>query len=197
MYNENSTEVNARGNWWGDVTGPYNDTLNPDGQGDNVGNGVIFDPWRSTQGQGEIIAPIRSGTLVQGDSLRFMGSDFEDPTAGYLWEFDEDRTSAAQNPGIVNFPTAGTLEVQFHAVINGTPDPYPDTRAFSVVADTGSYPDLQVVGMTIPDSMAAGQPATIAYNVRNTSSSAITGISWKDALYFSEDSYLDISDIHL
>lgn len=35
----------ARENWWGDSTGPYHPSLNPEGQGTEVGNGVIFEPW--------------------------------------------------------------------------------------------------------------------------------------------------------
>lgn len=35
----------ARCNWWGDDSGPYNATLNPAGQGDQVSDGVIFSPW--------------------------------------------------------------------------------------------------------------------------------------------------------
>lgn len=35
----------ARENWWGDSTGPYHPSLNPEGHGTEVGNGVIFEPW--------------------------------------------------------------------------------------------------------------------------------------------------------
>jgi hypothetical protein len=35
----------ARENWWGDSTGPYNGVLNPEGLGAEVGNGVLFIPW--------------------------------------------------------------------------------------------------------------------------------------------------------
>ncbi|MCB1060779.1 MAG: T9SS type A sorting domain-containing protein [Calditrichaeota bacterium] len=35
----------ARENWWGDSTGPYSPTFNPNGQGTEVGNGVEFVPW--------------------------------------------------------------------------------------------------------------------------------------------------------
>ena len=37
--------LDARWNWWGDSTGPYHSALNPAGQGDMVGNGVLFTPW--------------------------------------------------------------------------------------------------------------------------------------------------------
>ncbi len=32
-------------NYWGAANGPYHATLNPTGQGDKVGNGVLFTPW--------------------------------------------------------------------------------------------------------------------------------------------------------
>ena len=32
-------------NYWGDPSGPYHPTLNPDGLGDAVGDSVLFDPW--------------------------------------------------------------------------------------------------------------------------------------------------------
>ncbi len=35
----------ARENWWGDSTGPFNSALNPNGMGSEVGNGVEFIPW--------------------------------------------------------------------------------------------------------------------------------------------------------
>jgi hypothetical protein len=37
--------VDAKFNWWGDSTGPYHPTLNPDGLGDQVGNNITFIPW--------------------------------------------------------------------------------------------------------------------------------------------------------
>ncbi len=39
------SRIDARWNWWGDSTGPYHPSLNPDGQGGEIGSGVIFDPW--------------------------------------------------------------------------------------------------------------------------------------------------------
>ncbi|MBK6765589.1 MAG: T9SS type A sorting domain-containing protein [bacterium] len=39
------TVADARWNWWGESTGPYNAANNPDGQGSGVGNSIQFDPW--------------------------------------------------------------------------------------------------------------------------------------------------------
>lgn len=35
----------ARENWWGDSTGPYNINENPEGRGSEVASGVLFVPW--------------------------------------------------------------------------------------------------------------------------------------------------------
>jgi len=40
--------VDARNSWWDHETGPFHPELNPEGQGNRVGNGVLFDPWSST-----------------------------------------------------------------------------------------------------------------------------------------------------
>jgi len=32
-------------NWWGDPSGPYHPTENPDGQGDEIYGDILFDPW--------------------------------------------------------------------------------------------------------------------------------------------------------
>jgi hypothetical protein len=37
--------VDARYNWWGDPSGPHHPTLNPDGMGKDVTDGVWFEPW--------------------------------------------------------------------------------------------------------------------------------------------------------
>jgi hypothetical protein len=37
--------VNATYNWWGDPSGPYHPTLNPNGTGDRISDNVLFKPW--------------------------------------------------------------------------------------------------------------------------------------------------------
>ena len=46
---------NARGNWWGDSTGPDNSTTNPGGKGNQVSDDVNFSPWVS---QAIVIQPV-------------------------------------------------------------------------------------------------------------------------------------------
>jgi len=37
--------IDARNNWWGDPTGPNHLEQNPNGQGQSVSDGVLFNPW--------------------------------------------------------------------------------------------------------------------------------------------------------
>lgn len=41
--------LDAQYNWWGDLTGPYHQTLNPTGLGDKVSDNVNFEPWLLTE----------------------------------------------------------------------------------------------------------------------------------------------------
>lgn len=38
-------EVNATDNWWGNASGPYHSTTNPNGTGNAVSDNVLYEPW--------------------------------------------------------------------------------------------------------------------------------------------------------
>lgn len=42
----NEVMIDARYNWWGTSFGPYHPTLNPEGEGDNVTDEILFSPWQ-------------------------------------------------------------------------------------------------------------------------------------------------------
>lgn len=45
LLNETGQVIYARYNWWGDASGPYHPSLNPDGLGNRVGDNVNFEFW--------------------------------------------------------------------------------------------------------------------------------------------------------
>ncbi|MCK4613963.1 MAG: right-handed parallel beta-helix repeat-containing protein, partial [Thermoplasmata archaeon] len=49
VTNNDGVTINATENWWGNNSGPYHLTLNPEGTGDNVTDDVLFDPWTGKQ----------------------------------------------------------------------------------------------------------------------------------------------------
>jgi hypothetical protein len=64
--------VDARNNWWGDVSGPNNPAGNANGRGDPVSNGVLFDPWSQSPGDAVSFSPVRAGN-VASTTVRFYG----------------------------------------------------------------------------------------------------------------------------
>ncbi|MDP3741088.1 MAG: right-handed parallel beta-helix repeat-containing protein, partial [bacterium] len=50
--------VDMRGNFWGHATGPFHPTNNPSGQGDQVNDGILFDPWLESETGKSRIDPV-------------------------------------------------------------------------------------------------------------------------------------------
>ncbi|MBP1464672.1 hypothetical protein EYB53_003010 [Candidatus Chloroploca sp. M-50] len=192
VRNVSSANVDARSTWWGDATGPRH-ASNPEGLGDTVSDGVLFTPWRTTPSSGQILAPRRDGTLVAGDWLRFSGSTVDDAQATYRWTFGDGRSFATRTPGLIAFPNPGVITVTYTATSDGGDDPYPDQQTFTVVPDTGNLPDLVLTQVTVPITLAVGQPASLSYRVQNTGQGA-AGPTWQDAVYLSTDAQLDRTD---
>ncbi len=87
LYNNTEYAVNttgrgyildARENWWGDDSGPYHPSDNPDGKGDSVSVDVIFDDWleepvgseeRDPQSGGEGPGEEESGEFQEDEAM--------------------------------------------------------------------------------------------------------------------------------
>jgi RHS repeat-associated protein len=145
-----------------------------------------------------VLSPLRSGTIVAGDTLRFSARATVPANRGpvtYFWSFGDGRFSTLEEPGIVNFPALGTDVVSVDVIDKlGYHVPAPGTRTFTVIPDTNSVPDLAATQLNVPGNLAIGQPAQITYTVRNAGDGSLSGPSWKDALYLSRDAYLDVND---
>jgi parallel beta-helix repeat protein len=67
VFNETVVHTTeATNNWWGDSTGPYHPTTNPNGQGDRVSDRVAFEPWLSSS-VGIEIQPITYPTTIDNN----------------------------------------------------------------------------------------------------------------------------------
>jgi len=193
----------ARNNDWGEPTGPYDhidDTseacgfYNPGGKGTQIAQEVNYTSWIGGA-QIFIDAPMRSGQILEGDSLRFLGRLVNAGNPTLRWDLGDGRTAGVQDPGVVTFSTTGAKEISF-AMLDGEGGilDSPDTRAFTVVEDTGPIPDLAVTGFQLPEDLALGKAIQITYRVTNEGDGAVPGASWFDALYVSSDPYLDGRD---
>jgi RHS repeat-associated protein len=204
MTNYSSTVcLNARNNDWGYPTGPYDyiddssepcGFFNPGGQGTQISQKIDYSSWIGGS-QVFIDAPIRSGEILAGDSLRFRGRLVNAGYPSVHWELGDGRTSDVLEPGLIAFPVTGVKRIEFAMVDGeGAIQGYPDAVTLTVLADPGPVPDLAVTRFELPKDLIHGQTAHIAYQIANTGDGAISGDSWIDALYVSSDPYLDGTD---
>ena len=66
--------VDARGNWWGDPTGPYHPVKNPSGKGQPASDFVLFFPWAEDE-SGTILT--QAHVYVEGPSRASAGQTVE------------------------------------------------------------------------------------------------------------------------
>ncbi|MFP3898438.1 MAG: CFI-box-CTERM domain-containing protein [Dehalococcoidia bacterium] len=72
VQNEGGQALDARKNWWGDASGPYNATANRDGKGNSVSAKVDFRPWL-----GAPVVDVQTETVADGIVDGRDGSDTE------------------------------------------------------------------------------------------------------------------------
>src|SRR3989344_7236666 len=68
FYNHDFRQMDARNNWWGDITGPRH-PLNQGGIGDNIRGDVLFDPWLQKQASLDKKTPILIIPGITGTEL--------------------------------------------------------------------------------------------------------------------------------
>ncbi|MEA3559555.1 MAG: GLUG motif-containing protein [Candidatus Thermoplasmatota archaeon] len=144
-----------------------------------------------------ILSPRFVGTLAIGDSLRFKGSDLPGQNIGHQWTFGDGRTSEMRSPGLLPFLSTGSQEVSYSFTGDDLGSLEGDTIDIEVVDDPQSYSDLTVMGYNIPETLSIGDTASITYYVVNIGEASITGKTWKDSIYLSDDQYLDAMDTRL
>ena len=108
VYNRFSDGMGAIYNYWGDASGPYHPTTNPNGLGDNVSDNVEFVPWIGYYSW-SVLLNIEEQYGVVGDTAIFG----EKPDA-----FDGQDTYDAVKP---NIPPMPYVYAWFDA---GLPEPY-------------------------------------------------------------------------
>jgi hypothetical protein len=110
--------LHATQNWWGDPTGPHNDSVNPDGLGDEIYGRILFEPWLTDVAANLSCTGslhwenVGTGTTVTGQftvqNIGFIYSELswtvdETPTWG-VWSCDPES-------GTGLFPSDGPLTV--------------------------------------------------------------------------------------
>ena len=123
VINRGILPARARGNWWGDASGPYHPTANPEGLGDDVSNGVEFAPWLTSDPLAPIPQCCSSVAFIPGleASRLYTEGSFENQ----LWEpnvnndvrilYLSPETGESVNAGI---HTKDVIDEVYYATIN-------------------------------------------------------------------------------
>jgi len=71
VYNDAALTVDARYCWWGYASGPYHPTINAGGQGNEVSDRVLFDPWLGSESETDLVWStfLGGGACDQGYSI--------------------------------------------------------------------------------------------------------------------------------
>ncbi len=133
ILNEGSGIVNAIDNWWGDNSGPLNATANPAGLGEEVSDGVDFDPWLEFDPFNSVISiathPVDQ-TACDSDPITFNVATSGANNLQYQWQEDKgDGFVDLTNSTGISGATTATLQLssvtismdanQYQCVISG------------------------------------------------------------------------------
>ena len=90
VQNSSTNDIDARGNWWGDVTGPYNANNNPGGLGNPVSDHVIvgsqppaivsLSPNTAVAGSGSVAVTITGTGFLSASQVTWNGTTALTPT---------------------------------------------------------------------------------------------------------------------
>lgn len=111
INNTGTFTVDATGSWWGDNSGPYHETLNPTGEGDQVLGNVTFDPWSTDNS----LNPITGDVSLNGRVSAFDAAlTLQDVAAIITFEARQDRAGDVSGDGTVSAMDASFI-LQFAA----------------------------------------------------------------------------------
>jgi parallel beta-helix repeat protein len=139
--NTTGNVVDALSNWWGHATGPYHPTTNPFGQGNEVSDNVLFDPWlKGVEYVGDTSVMVGSAANLRA---RFLNSDDTSPSVAgiqvYFDLVDSHSTTVSGSPfsaltqsdGVASVPVSG-LGVDVYTV-TARHDPLEDSAQLVVL----------------------------------------------------------------
>ncbi len=102
-------DINATGNWWGHVSGPYHTSKNTDGKGDPLTDLVEFDPWIEEPPFEDYAAPeafidsVAPASVMEGQGVEFYGhGSAYDAIERYVWTSELDGVLYNDSTGYFN-----------------------------------------------------------------------------------------------
>lgn len=124
--------LNASLNWWGDNSGPYNESTNEEGSGTPVTDNVIFDPWW----QDEEMQNLGSNDYLAGQTYSFTvhAPNSEDGAKASIWGYYVSPAPTPTNPNAVTWKSgtygSGIFDNGYALVTYTVPEDYKNGREF-------------------------------------------------------------------
>lgn len=157
--NWGSGVFDGTGNWWGDASGPHNDTTNPYGAGNDAWDTVIFNPWSNTSantsktyfvGTAQLYTTIAAAmtAAADGDTVCIDGN-FREPAAQVAFPSAKSLTLTAITSTSTLTGTGNT------AAYSGPPTSNP-LQAF-VLTNPASGKTHTVTGITVDGESGSGR----------------------------------------
>jgi hypothetical protein len=113
--------VDATGTWWGDQSGPYHPTLNPDGAGNAVTDNILFEPWTG-QYAVTVVPPYTLTNCVTPQTVTFridQEGTSSDQVRGYNIEFSVDDAVVTAGSFVEGAYLSSVNGTAFYPVDNG------------------------------------------------------------------------------
>ena len=207
INNQGLGTVDARNNWWGDPTGPSNDSLNASGLGDVMSAGVLFDPWNTIACDLAVGPPVividmqpQDTIICDGGDIGFVVEASGDTGLTYQWQEDQGSGFVnLTNTGIYSGVLTNYLQIfnipqthngyDYRCIVSGdlaedviSDEVYVNVRSIPPVPGL-SFTDSTICTATSLDIYASGvaEGSYLWYE----SASAITPISMENAGFFS------------
>ena len=107
--------VNARNNWWGDTSGPYHETQNPDGKGNQVSDHVDFEPYMKNPPT--VVEDTTPPVITIAPSV----SNITSSSATITWTTDEVSSSVVEYGTTIDYglSATGTEEIRHRVTLIG------------------------------------------------------------------------------
>ncbi len=159
--------IDAPNCWWGDATGPYHATLNPDGLGKAVTDGVTFTPWNTILG-----SPVLGDVSLNGEIKPYDASLILQHDVGNITLTTQQQTVAdvSGDASITAYDASLVLQYSIGLITNfndivapmtmlksGNPnlltieaeDIYPEGTVFNIPIRLSSSENVKAVGLKL------------------------------------------------
>jgi len=201
VENTKNSEINAGNNWWGDKTGPYHPDQNPDGQGDEVSDLVIFEPWLTGSfvyyEPSTIIRSITPEDPIDDEPLHLVAEiDASVPITNIVWISSIDGVMYDGPEEEVDIPP---LSPGTHTITLLTMDlagVWAQDRTTTITVN--GRPDAEIISIT-PSPSKLNE--TVTFTGKGFDDGTITRYSWHSSLngsiYNGTESAFETADLHL